>query len=165
MVPDIGELFWAVAGNLVVGFGAGTATLAAFAPTLPAVPGSNPAIRVGVVSVGFAFFFAGYRLSQTGTYRDTDESLLAAFTPDSGGVGSSGETGRDATPASDAGEIDAFLVLRGIFLLLGVVGLGAGMRLFALTIQGWDATLGVATGLVCIGGYICGHIGMNGVLL
>jgi len=170
MVPDTRELFWAVAGNLVVGFGAGTATLAAFAPTLPAVGGSHPAVRVGVISVGFAFFFAGYRLSQTGTYRDPDQSLLDAFVPDSTAAG--GETGggaRTGGPVSrstdNSGETDAFLVLRGVFLLLGIVGLGAGMRLFALTIQGWDATLGVATGLVCIGGYICGHIGMNGVLL
>ena len=156
MLPDADELFWALAGNLVIGFGAGTATLAAFAPTLPVVDGGNPILRVGTVSIGFAFFFAGYRLSQTGTHRDHQESLMAAFTPDEVPA-----VGADGT----AGSVDPFLVARGVFLVLGIVGLGAGMRLFALTIQSWSSTLGVACGVVCITGYVFGHIGMNGVVL
>lgn len=158
MFPDFEELAWALAGNVVIGFGAGTATLAAFAPRLPVIDGSNPAIRVGVVSVGFAFFFAGYRLSQIGTYRDAEESLFTAFVPDP--VFSGNASGRDT-----AGKVNGFLVLRGLFVVLGVVGLGAGMRLFALTIQSWSSTLGVLTGVVCIVGYIFGHIGMNEVLI
>lgn len=155
MLVDPAELGWALAGNVVVGIGAGTATLAAFAPQLPLVDGGNPAIRVGVVSLGFAVFFAGYGLSQIGTYRDPRESLLDGLLP--GGDGTAG--------GADAGSIDAFLALRGLFVVLGMVGLGAGMRLFALTIQGWDPVLGVATGVVCILGYIFGHIGINGVVL
>jgi len=49
--------------------------------------------------------------------------------------------------------------------VIGVLGLGWGMRLFALTIQNWSGTLGLAAGVVCIGGYIFGHIGINGVTL
>ncbi|CCQ34658.1 hypothetical protein HLRTI_001634 [Halorhabdus tiamatea SARL4B] len=158
MLPELRELFWAVAGNLVVGFGAGTATLSAFSPSLPLLDGSNPAIRVGVVSIGFAFFFAGYHLTQVGTYLDPDESFASAFVPVP-----------DDQPhelgATDSGGVDGVLLARGGFVLVGVVGLGAGMRLFALTIQSWDATLGVAAGVVCIGGYIFGHIGINGVTL
>lgn len=144
MSPDPAEVGWALAGNVVVGLGAGTATLAAFAPTLPVVDGSTPVVRVTVVSLGFAVFFAGYGVSQLGTHRDWS---LGAAVP------------------STAASVDAFLVLRAIAVLLGLVGLGAGMRLFALTIQGWDPVLGVATGVVCITGYVFGHVGINGVVL
>lgn len=154
MLPDPDDLLWAFLGNLVVGVGAGTATLAAFAPSLPVVGEAHPAIRVAAVSLGFGVFFAGYHISQVGTYRDPDESVLAALLPANG----------DAEPTADGGST-ASTVLRGVFVLLGVVGLGAGMRLFALTIDAWSGTLGVLTGVVCIGGYICGHIGINGVLL
>lgn len=152
MLPDADALLWALLGNLVVGLGAGTATLAAFSPSLPVVGAAHPAIRVGVVSVGFGMFFAGYHISQVGTYRDPNESVLAALLPTTG------------DPTDDGGSTAA-TVFRGGFVVLGVVGLGAGMRLFALTIQAWNGTLGVLTGVVCIGGYICGHIGINGVLL
>lgn len=155
MVPEGEELLWALAGNVVVGVGAGTATVAAFTPSLPAVP-SHWTVRVAIISVGFAVFFAGYRLSQAGTHRDPDESLVESLTPDAT------TRGGDAPSAT---SIAGFQVLRGAFLVLGIVGLGAGMRLFALTIQTWSGTLGIATGLVCIGGYICGHIGMNGVII
>jgi hypothetical protein len=153
MFPQSRELGWALAGNLVVGVGAGTATLAAFAPQLPVVDGANPAVRVGVVSLGFAIFFAGYGVSQIGTYRDPAEPLVdtTLMAADGGTV----------SPAS----IDPFLAVRGLFLVLGVVGLGAGMRLFALTIRGWDPVLGIATGVVCILGYIFGHVGINGGVL
>lgn len=156
MGPDADELLWALVGNVVIGIGAGTATAAAFAPTLPVVP-SHWATRVAVVSAGFAVFFAGYGLTQAGTYRNPDESLLASLTPRFPATG--------GTTSQDRRSLDVFLAVRGVFLVVGVVGLGAGMRLFALTIQSWDGTLGVATGLVCIGGYICGHIGMNGVVI
>lgn len=139
----------------MVGFGAGTATLAAFSPTLPVVDGSNPAIRVGVVSLGFAFFFAGYHLTQVGTYLDPGESFVSAFVP----------VPDDEPGATDSGGLDALLLARGGFVLAGVVGLGAGMRLFALTIENWSGTLGLAAGVVCIVGYIFGHIGINGVTL
>lgn len=156
-MPDAADLGWALAGNVVIGIGAGTATLAAFAPTLPLVPGGNPAVRVAVVSLGFAVFFAGYGLSQAGTHRDPGESPLDALTP----------SGSDEAPplGGDSGTIDPFLVFRGVFVVLGMLGLGAGMRLFALTITAWDPVLGVATGVVCILGYICGHVGINGVAL
>ena len=154
MSVDPADLAWALAGNVVVGVGAGTATLAAFAPTLPGIGGPNPALRVGVVSLGFAVFFAGYGLSQVGTHRDPGESLLAALAPST-----------DDGLGGEGGAIDPFLALRGLFIVLGMLGLGAGMRLFALTIEGWDPVLGVATGVVCIGGYIFGHVGINGVVL
>ncbi|MFB6310954.1 MAG: hypothetical protein ABEH64_07205 [Salinirussus sp.] len=144
MKPDLDELGWAFIGTVVVGIGAGTATLAAFAPALPVVDGGHPAIRVGTVSVGFAIFFAGYGISQIGTHRDRS---LDAVAPATGSVA------------------PGFLLLRAIAIVLGLIGLGAGMRLFALTIQAWDPVLGVATGVVCIVGYIFGHIGINGVVL
>ena len=160
MWPDTRALLWALLGNVVVGFGAGTATLAAFSPTLPVV-GSPPfVVRVSIVSIGFAFFFAGYHVTQTGTYRDPDESLRDAVVPSAGDRPDSGAPG-----GSESGRVDPLMLFRGGFVLLGVFGLGAGMRLFALTIGSWDPVLGVATGFVCIGGYICGHIGINGVLL
>lgn len=152
MLPSLREIFWALTGNIVVGIGAGTATLAAFSPTVPAVDGSNPIIRVAVVSVGFAFFFAGYRFTQAGTHRDPDEPLLSAFVSDD-------------VAGSSPGTNSAFLAIRGVFIVIGVVGLGAGMRLFALTIQSWSVQLGITCGVVCILGYIAGHIGMNGVAL
>jgi len=158
MLPDAEELFWALAGNLIIGIGAGTATLSAFSPSLPLVPGSNPAVRVGVVSIGFAIFFAGYHFTQVGTYFDPDESFTSAFLPAS-------DADSDEPGATDSGGVDGVLLARGGFVVLGVVGLGAGMRLFALTIQSWSAKLGVAAGVVCIGGYIFGHIGINGVTL
>jgi hypothetical protein len=162
MRPDTRALVWALLGNAVVGFGAGTATLAAFSPTLPVV-GSPPfVVRVSIVSVGFAFFFAGYHVTQAGTYRDPDEPLRAAVLPTASGD----EPSEPGTPAGqDSGRLDPLALFRGGFIFLGVFGLGAGMRLFALTISSWDPVLGVATGFVCIGGYICGHIGINGVLL
>jgi hypothetical protein len=155
MSVDAADLGWALAGNVVVGIGAGTATLAAFAPELPVISGPNPALRVAVVSLGFAVFFAGYGLSQLGTHRHPDESVVDALVPSSGGEGIGG----------DGGTVDPFLALRGLFIVLGMVGLGTGMRLFALTIEGWDPVLGVATGVVCIVGYIFGHVGINGVVL
>lgn len=157
MFPEPSEFGWALAGNVVVGIGAGTATLAAFAPQLPIVDGGNSIVRVGVVSVGFAVFFAGYGISQAGTYRDPDEPLVP-------GVPTSVSDG-PVGPGADSGSLDPFLAVRGLFLILGVVGLGAGMRLFALTIRGWDPRLGLATGIVCIIGYIFGHVGINGGVL
>jgi hypothetical protein len=142
------EGFWALVGNVVVGFGAGTATLAAFAPSFPVLGEPHFLLRTVVVSVGFAFFFAGYHLTQAGTYRDPDESLLSsADEPDS--------------TDSNAGAV----VVQGLFVTLGVLGLGAGMRLFAMTIAAWNPALGLLSGVVCISGYISGHIGLNGVLL
>lgn len=162
MRPDTHALFWALLGNVVVGFGAGTATLAAFSPTLPLV-GSPPfVIRVTIVSVGFAFFFAGYHVTQTGTYRDPDESVPSAVLPSSD---AGTRPGQGTSTRRDSGRVDPLTLFRGAFIVLGVFGLGAGMRLFALTIGSWSPVLGVATGFVCIGGYICGHIGINGVLL
>ena len=162
MWPDSRAVLWALLGNVVVGFGAGTATLAAFSPTLPVV-GSPPfVVRVSIVSIGFAFFFAGYHVTQTGTYRDPDEPLSGAVLPSAGGDNRSDP---GAPGGSESGRVDPLTLFRGGFILLGVFGLGAGMRLFALTIGSWNPVLGVATGFVCIGGYICGHIGINGVLL
>lgn len=162
MLPEPGELFWALLGNVVVGFGAGTATLAAFAPTLPLVGDPLFVVRVCAVSLGFAFFFAGYHITQAGTYRDPEEPLLSELAPmPTGGDGENGSARNDTA----TGTVDLFLVFRGGFVLLGLLGLGAGMRLFAVTIQSWSPVLGGLAGLVCIGGYICGHIGINGMWL
>lgn len=139
---------WALAGNVVVGLGAGTATLAAFQETLPLL-GSQPLpVRVVVVAVGFALFFAGYRITQAGTYRDSGESLLGAMGLGGGHV-----------------DVDGFLLARGVVTVMGVVGLALGMTLFAQAIATQSLGTGFLSGLVCIGGYIFGHIGMNGTLL
>ena len=130
------EFPWVLVGNLVVGIGAGTATLFAFRKQLP------------LVVVGFALFFAGYRISQAGIYLGPSE-LLASFTPD-----------------MDSGSLDLFILLRAVTTVLGVVGLALGMQLFAGTIiEGPTAVGGLTAGLVCIVGYIFGHVGMNGNLL
>lgn len=152
MAPTRRELVWALAGAVIVGVGAGTATLAAFAPSLPAVP-EHFATRAIVVAIGYAIFFAGYHVSQVGTYRDPERPLLRALFP---------------TPApteATAGTTTPLVAVRGLFVILGVLGLGAGMRLFALTVQSWDPLFGVLAGAISIGGYICGHIGVNWVLL
>lgn len=152
MAPRADEVAWALAGNLVVGIGAGTATYAAFQSELPLVGHQPFAVRVVLVAVGFGLFFAGYRVSQAGTYRDGDESIVESFRPEVEGH-------------PESGSVDAFLLLRGGFVLLGVVGLAVGMILFALTIRTWDPYNGLLAGLVCIGGYISGHVGMNSSLL
>ena len=154
------EGFWALLGNIVVGFGAGTATLAAFAPSFPVLGEPHFVLRTIIVSVGFAFFFAGYHITQAGTYRDPDEPLLLSSSP-------AGDT-KASSPASTAATSDratAAVVVSGVFVSLGVLGLGAGMRLFAMTIASWDPFVGLLSGVVCISGYIFGHIGLNGVLL
>ncbi|WP_436903484.1 hypothetical protein [Halovenus halobia] len=148
------EGFWALLGNIVVGFGAGTATLAAFAPSFPVLGEPHFVLRTIIVSIGFAFFFAGYHITQAGTYRDPDESLLPSGSPDS-----------ETQPSSGSERATAVVVVSGVFVSLGVLGLGAGMRLFAMTIASWDPALGFLSGVVCISGYIFGHIGLNGVLL
>lgn len=153
MVHWTREGFWALVGNVVVGFGAGTATLAAFTPSVPGLGDPHFLVRTVIVSVGFAFFFAGYHLTQAGTYREPDEPLLASS------EGSAADAGSESTGPNAA------VVVQGVFVALGVLGLGAGMRLFAMTIASWDPALGLLSGVVCIGGYISGHIGLNGVLL
>lgn len=158
MIPEGRELFWALAGNVVVGFGAGTATLAAFAPSLPLLGDPHFAVRVATVSVGFAFFFAGYHVTQAGTHRDRSEPVLASLLP-------TGGSSADGPGADDTASANPLVAVRGAFVLLGVLGLGAGMRLFAMTIQSWDPTTGLLAGVVCITGYIFGHIGLNWVLL
>lgn len=155
-------LYWALIGNVIIGFGAGTATLAAFSPSLPLLNSPHFILRVTIVSIGFAFFFAGYHATQVGTYRDEDESVRVAMLPDPI-LGMIGEEG--SLSGNGSGGIDHHLLLRGMFIITGVFGLGAGMRLFALTIQAWSPVLGVVTGFVCIAGYIAGHIGINGVLI
>lgn len=147
------EGFWALVGNVVVGVGAGTATLAAFTPSFPALGDPHFLVRTVIVSVGFAVFFAGYHVTQAGTYRDPNEPLLS----------SSG--GPDTAVEDESAESSTAVVVQGVFVALGVLGLGAGMRLFAMTIASWDPALGLLSGTVCIGGYIAGHIGLNGVLL
>lgn len=154
-------LLWALVGNIVVGFGAGTATLAAFSPTLPLFDSPHFVFRVLIVSIGFALFFAGYHITQAGTYRDPNDSLRGALLPGP----DAGNSGAQSRSKSDSNGSDPVILLRSGFILMGVFGLGAGMRLFALTIASWDPVLGGTTGLVCIGGYICGHIGINGVLI
>lgn len=151
------EVFWAFVGNIVVGFGAGTATIAAFAPSLPVFDDPHFIFRTVIVSIGFAFFFAGYHITQAGTYRDSETSLLASLLP---AVGSP-----QKTSGSTSAKANAIVLVRGVFIFLGVLGLGAGMRLFAMTIESWDPMIGLLSGVVCILGYICGHIGLNWVLL
>lgn len=132
----LGEVPWVLFGNLVVGLGAGTATLFAFRKQLP------------LVVVGFALFFAGYRISQAGIYLGAEE-LVSSFTPD-----------------VDSGSLDLFILVRAVATVLGVVGLALGMQMFAGTIiEGPTAVGGLSAGVVCITGYIFGHIGMNGNLL
>lgn len=152
MAPTRPELGWALAGAVVVGIGAGTATLAAFAPSLPTGP-ENFLTRTIVVAIGYAIFFAGYHVTQVGTYRDPETPLLRAFLP------------APAPADGTAGTTTPVVAVRGLFVMLGVLGLGAGMRLFALTVQSWDPLFGVLAGAISIGGYICGHIGINWVLL
>ncbi|MFC7074727.1 hypothetical protein ACFQJ7_08330 [Halovenus rubra] len=158
MYPQRRDVYWAVGGNVVVGFGAGTATLAAFAPSLPLFDTPHFALRVAIVSLGFAFFFAGYHITQAGTYRNRDEPLTTTLLP------TASQAGEQANAKENA-STSPLVLLRGVFVLLGVLGLGAGMRLFAITIQSWDPATGLLAGLVCIGGYIFGHIGLNWVLL
>jgi len=154
------ELFWALAGNTVVGFGAGTATIAAFAPSLPVVGDPHFLVRTVIVSIGFAFFFAGYHITQAGTYRDTSEPLVTSLAPHVN------QSATDENPNRNRSiKTNGMVVVRGIFIILGVLGLGAGMRLFAMTIESWDPMLGLLSGIVCISGYIFGHIGINWVLL
>lgn len=176
MAPTRRELGWALAGAVVVGTGAGTATLAAFAPSLPAGP-ENFATRTLVVAIGYAIFFAGYHISQVGTYRNPETPLLLDLLPvptsvdaagaSNAGVASDAADSTNAGAGSDAtaGTTTPLVAVRGLFIILGVLGLGAGMRLFALTVQSWDPLFGVLAGTVSIGGYICGHIGINWVLL
>jgi len=130
------ELPWVLFGNLVVGVGAGTATLFAFRKRLP------------LVVLGFALFFAGYRISQSGIYAGAG-GLLSSIRPD-----------------FDAGSLDLFILVRVAATALGVVGLALGMQLFAGTIlEGPTASQGLLAGVVCITGYIFGHVGMNGNLM
>lgn len=130
------ELPWVAAGNLVIGIGAGTATLFAFRK------------RLALVVVGFALFFGGYRLSQAGIYSGLD-GLVSSVRPD-----------------VDAGSVDLFVLVRAVSTALGVVGLALGMQLFATTIiEGPTASQGLLAGVVCITGYVFGHVGMNGNLL
>jgi hypothetical protein len=132
----LSELPWTLAGNLVVGIGAGTATLFAFRKQLP------------LVVVGFALFFGGYRLSQAGIYADAG-GLLPSVGGDIG-----------------LGSLGPFVVVRGVATAVGVVGLAFGMQLFADTIvRGPTLEGGLFAGVVCITGYIFGHVGMNGNLL
>ncbi|MFT4921600.1 MAG: hypothetical protein ACI8XM_000803 [Haloarculaceae archaeon] len=132
----MGEVPWVVAGNLVIGIGAGTATLFAFRKQLP------------LVVVGFALFFGGYRLSQAGIYASLP-ALLTSVRPD-----------------LDAGSMSLFILVRAVATVAGVVGLALGMQLFADTItQGPTVSGGLLAGVVCITGYIFGHVGMNGNLL
>lgn len=151
MLPTSREVAWALAGNVVIAVGAGTATLAAFAPSQPVGPDTF-ATRTLVIALGYAMFFAGYHISQAGLYRDRTQSLVASLVP------------APLTP-STAGTANPFVAVRGLFILLGVLGLGAGLRLFAMTIESWDPTLGLLAGVVSIVGYICGHIGINWVLI
>ena len=130
------ELLWVLFGNLVVGVGAGTATLFAFRKRLP------------LVVLGFALFFAGYRISQAGIYQGP-AALVSSVRPD-----------------LDGGSLDLFILVRAVSTALGVVGLALGMQLFAGTIlEGPTASQGLLAGVVCITGYIFGHIGMNGNLM
>jgi hypothetical protein len=160
MFPEKREVLWAFAGNLVVGFGAGTATLAAFAPSLPLFQAPPFVLRVLIVSIGFAFFFAGYHITQAGTYRDLDKPIVHSLAP----IPASANELENKTEPSRV-YLNGVVALRGFFVVLGVVALGAGMRLFAIAIESWDPRLGVLTGVVCIGGYISGHIGLNWMLI
>lgn len=161
---------WALAGTLVVGVGAGTATYAAFQPALPLVGRPPAAVRVGVVAAGFALFFAGYRLSQVGTYRDGGGSLVESLRPAVGLRSGAAElrpwavAPRPGSVAPRPGSVDAGRAVRAGFVVLGVVGLAAGMVLFAETIRTWDPYSGLLAGLVSFGGYVAGHVGLNSSL-
>lgn len=152
MLPEPRVVGWALAGNAIIAVGSGTATVAAFAPSLPLGPDTF-LTRTLVVAIGFAVFFAGYHVSQVGTYRDPSESLVTALVP--GGF-RNGQTSASRSP---------LVLVRAGFLLLGVLGLGAGLRLFAMSVESWDPTIGLLCGIVFISGYIAGHIGINWVLI
>lgn len=156
-MPELRTLGWALAGNSVIGIGAGTATLVAFAPTLPVLERPHFVIRACLVAVGFALFFSGYHVTQAGTYRDRSNRIRTSLLPD--------PLTSEQQRSTENGPSRPLLAVRGACIVVGVLALGAGMRLFAMTIQSWDASLGVLTGVVCITGYIFGHIGINWVVL
>lgn len=130
------EILGTLSGVALVGIGAGTATVVAFQARLPGLLEVSAVGRTAGVALGFALFFAGVGLTQRAIH---------------GYAGGAGWERLDA--------------VQGAFLLAGVIGLAIGLILFAETVIQGRATLGLLSGVVCMGAYLAGHVGMNGSII
>lgn len=92
---------------------------------------------VPIVMFGFLLFILGYRLSQVGI-----TEMFGQNVTDGNGLSS---------------------VSRGIFLIVGWIGIAFGVTLFSQTILSPSVSNAVLSGVSSIGGYMCAHVGINGV--
>lgn len=90
-----------------------------------------------IVMFGFLLFILGYRLSQVGI-----AGILRLEATDGNGLSS---------------------VSRGILLIVGWIGIAFGVTLFSQTILSPSVSNAVFSGVSSIGGYMCAHVGINGV--
>lgn len=100
--------------------------------------------RIGVVMLGFLIFIGGYRISQLGMHSDirTNTGVFSRLS--------------NVT-------IDGAIAIRVCLLVLGWAGIATGVTLFSQTILDPSISSAVVSGVSSIGGYMCAHVGINGV--
>lgn len=128
------------AGTVVVGLGTGTAAVVAFQAQLPTGQEVSMVGRTAVVALSFALIFLGVMVTQRAVH----------------GPSGTVQPGDWLTPLG---------IVRVVSLGLGVVGLAAGMILFAETVIQESLVLGLAAGVVSIVAYLFGHLGLNGSII
>jgi len=95
-----------------------------------------------LVILGFLVFTAGYVVSQFGV-RD-------------GGVS-------DGVELDTRSLTDPETVARSVFVLVGLLGISVGVTTFSQTILDPSLSSAVLSGVSSITGYMCAHVGINGV--
>ena len=96
-----------------------------------------------IVMIGFLIFIGGYRLSQVGVHGGTELS--------------------DLSSAAASVEVHPRSVSRAGLLVVGWIGIASGVTLFSQTILDPSPTTAAISGIASIGGYMCAHVGINGV--
>lgn len=92
---------------------------------------------VPIVMFGFLLFILGYRLSQVGLRGMLEQDLT-----DRNGLSSAS---------------------RGVLLIVGWIGIAVGVTRFSQTILSPSVSNAVFSGVSSIGGYMCAHVGINGI--
>ena len=98
--------------------------------------------RTPIVMLGFLVFIAGYRISQLGVHTD---KLSNNITVNTNSV------------------LDSGIISRLLLIIIGWIAISIGVTMFSQTILNPSLSNAIFSGISSITGYMCAHVGINGV--
>lgn len=127
MASDVRGAFSVIIGSLIIAIGSTIAGINSFDG------------EVGLVTVGFLIFVAGYAISQHGLHASGGAFRL---------------------PTVELKPL-AVLVFQAVLLTVGIVFISLGVTMFSQTILNPNLDDAVLSGISSIGGYMIAHVGIN----